>query len=321
MKNKLWIVLSLSSMMQVYADTDTTLPSLRDLVKSLSQVTSEEQAVQIKKSIRNHPDAHKPLSQITEQQKDADQHDAVYVKYDIFKYLRNVGLNHVISAEERSQLTERYSNIYGSDEFHKKNQPWGYCPEMNAFYVENFWSSRCEINGNQWLSKGKYSPSRYFADNVHQGLFNGRSHQINQDIPFNVDPENNYSVVELLEIAEQSQIQAKQDWIDLSSKVSIVEDNLRCSRCKVLVSDLQKALQINFTGYFNKPLKNTDVTPVDYALDDVKHMRQNIIALALPCLEEPYEIKKERKKQIQEAQVKAEEERKNRSWKQFFCGK
>lgn len=304
MKNKLWIVLSFSSMMQVYADTDTTLPSLRDLVKSLSQVQSEEQAVQIKNSIRNHPDAHKPLSQITEQQKDADQHDAVYIKYDIFTYLRNVGINNVIPAEKRKQLEKRYNNIYGSNELYDEFELKGkYFP--CGYFADNVHQGLC----------------RYFKDNVHQGLFNRRSHQSNQDIPFNVDPENNYSVVELLDIAEQSQIQAQQDWIDLSSKVSIVEENLRFGQCTVLGSDLRKVLQVAITKYSNQIVKDTDHFPVICAVSDVQRMRQNLIALALPCLEESYEINQARQKQIQEAQVKAEEERKNRSWNEFLFGK
>ncbi len=209
-------------------DLAKKLGSLRNMTQK--QFNQEARAVLLE--LQNHPDANKPLHVVASQREDVPNHYAVYVKYWIFTYLLN---KECTSDTYKQNIVQRHNNVFDCEEWDKEHPSWGSRqPGDTTVYTQYFWSSRIDINNGQSLSKGTLSASRYFADTVYQGLMNPRSHQVNEDIPFNLDPENKLTLLDLLSIAEQAEMQEAQDWKDLDKEVQAVENAiaLHDQKCK-----------------------------------------------------------------------------------------
>ena len=230
-------------------EKNNDLPSLNELTQELACIykpvspqlmTSEQadkKAQKILQQLKKHPDAHKPLCQITKKQDDLPEHDAVYLKFDIFKYLL---YKESISNQYKDDIKKRHNDIYDCEEWDKQNPAWGYRGNNDTTLdVQYFWSPRLEINLNYWLSKGSLSASRYYADTVHKGLMNPRSHQIASDEPYNPDPENNFTMLDLLSIVEQAEMLEAEDWKKLDEEITSLETDIHANyeKCLKLYSD------------------------------------------------------------------------------------
>jgi hypothetical protein len=111
--------------------------------------------------------------------------------------------------------------MYDCEAFDQKYTEWVHRNHRldNTVDVQYFWSPRFEINQDRPLSKGTLSASRYYADTVHKGCMWPRDYQYDHDEPFNPDLENKFTMLDLLSIVEQAEMQSELDWQRLDNKV------------------------------------------------------------------------------------------------------